>query len=169
MSRLTINYLLLPLAVLEILGCGLFTYKRNKNRVIAYEASIIEALEGETMFTSINTVAVYVSDMERAKDFYVDILGFKIKHDFGNLCFLISESEKIYIYLEAGYELNPVDYKSTHLSFFLKTTKSTKETFEALKAKGVTILDEEPEEVGDGVYVFRFLDPDGNILEATGN
>ena len=33
------------------------------------------------MFTSINTVAVYVSDMERAKKFYTEILGFVKRHD----------------------------------------------------------------------------------------
>lgn len=121
------------------------------------------------MFNSINTLAVYVSDMECAKDFYVNILGFKVKHDFGDLCFLVSESEKINIYLEAGYEPASLDYKSTHLSFFLKTAKSTKETFDELKSKGVQILDDEPEEVGDGVYVFRFCDPDGNVLEVTGH
>ncbi|MBD3285043.1 hypothetical protein GF359_01595 [candidate division WOR-3 bacterium] len=121
------------------------------------------------MFTSINTVAVYVSDMERAKKYYTEILGFKLKHDFGNLCFLVSDSERITVYLEAGYEPSPADYKSTHLSFFLTTAKSTKETFDELKSKGVQILDAEPEEVGDGVYVFRFCDPDGNVLEATGH
>ena len=122
------------------------------------------------MFASVNTVAVYVSDMERAKRFYTEILGFKIKYDIGpTLCFLVSESGNINVYLEAGNKPAAVNGESTRLSFFLWTVNTVRETFDELKVKGVTILDKEPEEVGNGVYVFRFLDPDRNILEATGH
>lgn len=122
------------------------------------------------MFKSIHTIAVYVSDMERARRFYTKVLDFKVKHDLGpSLCFLISDSGNINIYLEAGHKPNPVDMDDTHLSFFLSTEKSAKETFDALKAAGVEILNDAPQEVGDGVFAFQFLDPDGNILEATGH
>ncbi len=122
------------------------------------------------MFKSIHTLAIYVSDMERAKRFYTEILGFDVRADLcPTLCFLISKSGNINIYLEAGHKPNPVDMDDTHLSFFLETEKSAKETFDALKAAGVEILNDAPEEVGDGVFAFQFLDPDGNILEATGH
>lgn len=122
------------------------------------------------MFKRIHTIAVYVSDMGQAKRFYTEILGFEVKHDLGpSLCFLVSDSGNIYIYLEAGHKPNPVDMDDTHLSFFLETEKTAKETFEALKAAGVKTLEDAPQEVGDGVYAFQFLDPDGNILEATGH
>ncbi|TKJ44306.1 hypothetical protein CEE36_00780 [candidate division TA06 bacterium B3_TA06] len=122
------------------------------------------------MFKSIHTIAVYVSDMERARRFYTGTLGFDVRVDLGpTLCFLISKSGNINIYLEAGHKPNPVDNKGTHLSFFLETDKSAQKTFDALKAAGVEILNDAPEEVGDGVFAFQFLDPDGNILEATGH
>jgi catechol 2,3-dioxygenase-like lactoylglutathione lyase family enzyme len=122
------------------------------------------------MFKSINTLAIHVSEMGQARRFYTEVLGFEVKHDLGpTLCFLISKSGNINIYLEAGHKPNPVDMDDTHLSFFLETEKSAKETFDTLKAAGVTILDEAPFEVGDGVFAFQFLDPDGNILEATGH
>lgn len=120
------------------------------------------------MFKSINTIAVYVSDMERAKKFYIEVLGFTVKADLGpTLSFL--QSGGIHVYLEAGHKSSAVDNKSTRLSFFLETEKSAQEPFDALKAAGVTILDDAPVEVGDGVFAFQFLDPDGNILEATGH
>jgi len=120
------------------------------------------------MFKSINTIAVYVSDMERAKKFYTEILSFDVKVDLGpTLSFL--QSGDIHVYLEAGHKSSAVDNKSTRLSFFLETEKSAQETFEALKTAGVEILDDTPQEVGDGVFAFQFLDPDGNVLEATGH
>jgi len=122
------------------------------------------------MFTSINTIAVYVSEMEPAKKFYTEVLGFEVKHDLGpTLCFLISRSGDINVYLEAGYARGSVSKASTRLSFFLRTEKSVKETFDALKTAGISVLDDAPQQVGDGVFVFQFLDPDGNILEATGH
>jgi catechol 2,3-dioxygenase-like lactoylglutathione lyase family enzyme len=120
------------------------------------------------MFKSINTIAVYASDMERARKFYTEVLGFDVKVDLGpTLSFL--QSGDIHVYLEAGHKPSPADNKSTRLSFFLETKNSAQETFDALKAKGVEILDGAPQEVGDGVFAFQFLDPDGNILEATGH
>lgn len=123
---------------------------------------------GVSMFRSINTLAIYVSDMERAKRFYTEVLGFDVRVDLGpELSFLVSKSGDIHIYLEAGMEPRPVDAKSTRLSFFLKSERTAQEAFDTLSKAGVTLLNDSPEEVGDGVYTFRFLDPDGNILEAT--
>jgi len=120
------------------------------------------------MFKGLNTIAVYVSDMERAKRFYTEVLGFNLRVDLApTLSFL--QFGNIHVYLEAGHKPAAVDNESTRLGFFLETENSARETFDALKAAGVTILNDAPVEVGDGVYVFRFLDPDGNILEATGH
>jgi len=56
------------------------------------------------MFKNIRSIAIYVSDMERAKKFYVDILGFEIGADIpqANLCFLYSKNKKLGVYLKAG-------------------------------------------------------------------
>lgn len=125
---------------------------------------------GVSTFDSINTLAIYVSDMERAKRFYTEILCFDVRIDLGpELCFLVSKSGDIHVYLEAGMESRPVDAKSTRLSFFLKTERTAQEAFDELSKAGATLLNDSPEEVGDGVFTFRFLDPDGNILEATGH
>ena len=121
------------------------------------------------MFETVRTVAVYVSDIEPARRFYVEILGFELRvqvHE--NLCFLASASGKVHVYLEGGHRPAPAGPDATRLSFFLETEGSAREAFDRLKSAGVTLLEEAPEEVGDGVFVFRFLDLDGNVLEATG-
>ena len=121
------------------------------------------------MFEDVRTVAVYVSDTERAKRFYIEILGFQLRvqvHE--SLCFLASASGRVHVYLEGGHRAAPNGPDATRLGFFLETEGPARDAFDRLKEAGVTLLDEAPEEVGDGVFVFRFLDPDGNVLEATG-
>jgi len=85
-----------------------------------------------------------------------------------NLCFLKSESGAIYIYLEGGNKPRAIDKETSRLSFFLEAEKSTSETYNVLKAKGVKLLQEAPEAVSDDTHCFQFQDPDGNIIEVAG-
>lgn len=121
------------------------------------------------MFKGANTLAVYASDMERAKAFYTGVLGFEVRVEPApNLCFLVSGSGELHIYLEGGHKISRGDGDSCRLSLFLQTEGSIFEVFDGLKEAGVELLDDAPEEVGENTYAFRFRDPDGNILEATG-
>lgn len=121
------------------------------------------------MFTGVRTVAVYVTEMEKAKEFYTGLLSFEISADLGpTLCFLRSKSGQVHIYLEGGHKPNFVDDDTARLSFFLEPERGVAETFESLKAAGVRLLQAAPEEVGDDTWWFQFQDPDGNILEVAG-
>jgi catechol 2,3-dioxygenase-like lactoylglutathione lyase family enzyme len=121
------------------------------------------------MFEGCDTLAVYVSDMGRAKAFYTEVLGFLVRVELGpGLCFLVSRSGGLHIYLEAGHRGHQPGEEDCRLSFFLRTSGSVFGVFDRLKKAGVELLDEAPEEAGDGTYTFRFRDPDGNILEAVG-
>jgi predicted enzyme related to lactoylglutathione lyase len=118
------------------------------------------------MFESIRSLGVYVSDMGRAKEFYTKVLGFEVAFDLGDsLCFLKSRNGKIDIYLEAGMKPGKTDNKTCRLSFFLHAEKPAKEVFADLKAAGVKVLQDAPEQVDDDTACFQFLDPDGNIIE----
>lgn len=122
------------------------------------------------MFKTIGSLAIYVTDLDRAKKFYTEILGFKISADLGpTLCFLASVSGDIDIYLEGGHAPSTVDNQTARLSFFLRSERSAAETYDALKQAGVTLLQDAPEPVGDDTYCFQFLDPDGNVLEVAGD
>ena len=121
------------------------------------------------MFKRISSLAVYVTDLQRAKKFYTDILGFDVRADLGpTLCFLAFKSGNIDIYLEGGHKPSTVDNQTARLSFFLESEKSASETFAALKSAGVNLLQDEPEQVDDNTYCFQFTDPDGNVIEVSG-
>jgi catechol 2,3-dioxygenase-like lactoylglutathione lyase family enzyme len=121
------------------------------------------------MFTDVSCLAVYVTDYERAKSFYTEVLGFDVRVEPGpELCFLVSKSGEVNIYLEGGYEPSAVNERTARLSFFLEAEESVFETYEDLKAAGLELLQDAPEQVGDDRYVFRFADPDGNIIEVSG-
>jgi catechol 2,3-dioxygenase-like lactoylglutathione lyase family enzyme len=121
------------------------------------------------VFKEARTLAVYATDMARSRKFYTETLGFKVRAEVHpGLCFLASPNGKIDIYLEAGMKPATVNNGTTRLSFFLETESTAAETFARLKAAGVTLLQDAPEEVGDGIFCFQFLDPDGNVLEACG-
>jgi len=120
------------------------------------------------MFESVSSLAVYVSDMERAKRFYTEILGFEVAHDLGPvLCFLRSASGRIDIYMEAGHEPVRVNPGTCRVGFYLQTERSAPELFAQLKAAGVNLLEDAPEQVADDTYCFGFSDPDGNIIEVS--
>ncbi len=85
-----------------------------------------------------------------------------------DLCFLVSGSGDLHVYLEAGHRVNRLDEDVCRLSLFLQTEGSVFEVLKGLKEAGVELLDDVPEEVGENTYTFRFRDPDGNILEAIG-
>jgi len=121
------------------------------------------------VFKDVQTLAVYATDMARSRQFYTEVLGFKVRAEVHpGLCFLSSPNGKIDIYLEAGMKPAAVDNCTARLSFFLETEATAAETFAHLKAAGVRLLQDAPEEVGDGIFCFQFLDPDGNVLEACG-
>lgn len=121
------------------------------------------------MFTDVSCLAVYVTDYERAKRFYTEVLGFEVRVELGpELCFLVSKSGEVNIYLEGGYEPGSAGEQIARLSFFLETKKSIFETYENLKAAGVKLLQNAPEQVGDDRFVFRLADPDGNLIEVSG-
>ena len=121
------------------------------------------------MFEDIKTVAVYVTDKERAKEFYTRVLGFELVVDLGpDLCFLRSKSGAISVYLEGGMQPSTTNNRATRLSFFLQAEQSAADTYAALKGAGVRLFQEAPEPVDENQACFQFADPDGNILEVCG-
>ncbi len=121
------------------------------------------------MFKRVRALAIYVTDLERAKKFYTEILGFMVSVELGpNLCFLESKSSEIQIYMEGGKKPVSIDNQTCRLSFFLQAEKPVSKVYAAFKAAGVKLLQEKPEFVGDDTYCFQFEDPDGNIIEVAG-
>jgi len=121
------------------------------------------------MFKSIRALSIYVTNMERAKKFYTEILEFDVSAELGpNLCFLKFKSGQIHIYLAGGKKPTSVDNQTSRLIFFWQAEKSAFEVYTALKTAGVKILQEAPQSVGDDTFCFQLEDPDGNIIEVAG-
>jgi catechol 2,3-dioxygenase-like lactoylglutathione lyase family enzyme len=121
------------------------------------------------VFSNARCLAVYVTDLDRAIRFYTEVLGFEVRVRLNpDLCFLSSKEPGLDIYLEGGMEPSRTGERSSRLGFFLQTEGPAREAFDRLRAMGVKVIDEEPVEVDDETLTFRFEDPDGNLLDASG-
>ncbi len=124
---------------------------------------------GGYMFSRMRALAIYVTDLERAKMFYTTVLGFEVLTDINpDVCFLKSTSGDIILYVEGGKTPASIDEETCRLSFFLQAEASAFETHAALKKAGAVLLQETPEQLGEDTYWFQVKDPDGNIIEVTG-
>jgi catechol 2,3-dioxygenase-like lactoylglutathione lyase family enzyme len=122
------------------------------------------------MFKSIGALAVYVTDKERAKQFYTTVLGFEVAVDLGpTLCFLRSPNGAIDIYLEGGKQPATADSEHSRLSFFLRAERPAVQVFASLREAGAQLLQDEPQQVDDHTACFQLVDPDGNIVEVCGS
>lgn len=123
------------------------------------------------IFDSIHHVAIIASDYDKAKEFYVDKLGFKVKREVER-----KEREDFIIFLDAGdnieielfIEKNPPERVTRpearglrHLAF---KVDDIYKSVEVLKKRGI-----ETEEIRidplNGKHMTFFFDPDGLPLE----
>lgn len=115
--------------------------------------------------TGVQVIAIYVSDVERAKDFYVDTLGLELNGPSGGGYSL--KSGNMSFYLEGG-RTQQVESGLTYNTISpALATKSIKNAYETLKAKGVQIV-EDFVQYGEAFAMFRIADPDGNVLKFAG-
>ena len=115
--------------------------------------------------TGLAVLAVYVTDLERAKSFYVDMLGFE---EAGPMDpgFCLSAGD-LTLYLEPGrkaFDKRVSEYPEASPCF---TTDSVKGAFMKLREAGVKIVSEYLQ-FGEEFGMFRIADPDGNVIEFAG-
>lgn len=115
--------------------------------------------------TGIEVVAIYVTDLERAKAFYCDTLGCVESEEMPpGILLKIGEQS---IYLEGGRAPKSCEPgKHTEVAPCFGTA-SIKTAFEALEKEGVTILTPY-KEFGPTFAMFQIADPDGNVIEFAG-
>ncbi|MFN0072621.1 MAG: VOC family protein [Chloroflexota bacterium] len=109
--------------------------------------------------TGLDHIVLHVSDVERSKRFYCDILGFEIDRDRGWQVFLRAGNNQLGLFaLRDGEELN-VSNAVNHLA--LRMGDGTKATVKAaLEAHGIHVHGRQ----GDPDCVY-FEDPDGHRLQ----
>jgi predicted enzyme related to lactoylglutathione lyase len=116
---------------------------------------------------SIAVIGIYVSDLQKAKNFYINDLGFNDKGDMGSGCML--EVGEMSFYLEPGrkkrIENQQLKDADITVCFNVESVKKTCEEFEKRQIPIVSKYVEYSPEYA----MFMISDPDGNIFEIAGN
>jgi len=114
--------------------------------------------------------SIAVSDLERSRRFYTEVLGLKLVQNAlaGGMVFLKAGDDHVILAKsDAPLERNPKDSRRAHHAFKVDADKyDDAKTF--LAAKGVEVFEEEDRK--RGVFVgrqFYIHDPDGTVIEFT--
>ncbi len=118
-------------------------------------------MKGLTHFT------IPVTDIKRAKAFYVDLIGFEFVRENRHMVFCrCNDDHFVLTHSENPVDPNPGDQHDIHTAFYVDPEEYDRaKTY--LKDKGVRIIKEE-ERHGDATFTGRslyFLDPDRNVIE----
>jgi catechol 2,3-dioxygenase-like lactoylglutathione lyase family enzyme len=117
----------------------------------------------------IGHAVVYVSDLERSKRFYTEVLGFQVSDVYpgsmmpGGMVFLRCNGDHHCLALVGGGDTGP-DRSLHHLAFELATLDEVFRARDHLQKAGAKIVYQGRRRAGCQVSV-EFLDPDGHHLE----
>lgn len=114
------------------------------------------------MITQIATVAVYVEDQQKAKDFWTNKVGFEVKVEFPmgpNAYWLEVGPANAQSHLVI-YPKNMMPGSENHKASIVFASEDVLGTYEKMKANGVAFKGE-PQEMQWGTFV-QFADEDGN-------
>lgn len=117
------------------------------------------------LVTGVNVIAIYVTDLDAAREFYVDILGLTENHSSPPGVTL--KAGEMLLYLEGkreGRESADTKYATTSIVF---ATESVKQTYKHLRKMNVPSM-QEYVAYSDEFAMFRINDPDGNVIEFAG-
>ncbi|MCD8187022.1 MAG: glyoxalase/bleomycin resistance/dioxygenase family protein [Rikenellaceae bacterium] len=113
---------------------------------------------------------LFVRDARRARDFYMDVLGCTVTHDFGGLNFFFQEGFALWQILDENIIPQTLGrehiYNAEGVSRFelCFETEDLDADYAALQAVGVRFLHRINTELW-GQRTVRFYDPDGHLVE----
>ncbi|WP_440998621.1 VOC family protein [Fodinibius sp. SL11] len=116
--------------------------------------------------SGINHITIRVNDIERAEEFYGDILGFELLRKMGKSMAVYQvgdEDTLVLVEAETSYDPESRDYRVDHFGFYLDSEEEVDEMAAYFREKEVTVLSG-PANRKRGRFVF-ISDPDGNMLE----
>ena len=122
---------------------------------------------------AINHIALTVTDLERSRAFYTDLLGFKFVTEFGPK--LLFSNGAVILALATSpdpSQANPADRFNEnrggldHVSFNVASYAAMQEALKALEERGIS-HGEIKDLGGLGIYVLAFRDPDNIQVELT--
>ena len=111
----------------------------------------------------IRHVALFVSDLKKAEDYYCGILGYQVewRPDPDNLYLTMNGQDNLALHRR---EAASGETRLDHFGIALKTASDADAWHAHLKARGAEIL-KEPKTHRDGARSFYTRDPDGNVLQ----
>lgn len=112
--------------------------------------------------------ALFVKDIERSKEFYVNQLGFAVECDFGtNIVlkggFALWQVKEDHLIPQTLGVANTLNRSSNRFELYFET-ENLQEIYQALKDAHVDFLHEVHEEEW-GQHTIRFFDPDRHLIE----
>lgn len=116
--------------------------------------------------SGINHITIRVNDIERAEEFYGDVLGFELLRKMGKSMAVYQvgdEDTLVLVEAETSYDPESRDYRVDHFGFYLDSEEKVDEMAEYFRQKEVSILSG-PANRKRGRFLF-ISDPDGNMLE----
>lgn len=116
--------------------------------------------------SGINHITIRVNDIERAEEFYGDILGFELIRKMGKSMSVYQVGEEdtlVLVEAETSYDPTSRDYRVDHFGFYLESEDKVDEMAEYFREQEVSILSG-PANRKRGRFVF-ISDPDGNMIE----
>lgn len=123
---------------------------------------------GNITIKGIDHVAIAVTDMDRAIEFYSEILGLKVHHDgrkegASKKSFLGTKSATLVALTEVHNRGKGKGFVEgvSHVAF---SVDDAEKTSKVLKERGVEFIEEKADKDGKG-KAYHFLDPDGLELE----
>jgi len=116
--------------------------------------------------SGINHITIRVNDIERAEEFYGEILGFELVRKMGQSMAVYQvgdEDTLVLVEAETSYDPSSRDYRVDHFGFYLDSEEKVDEMAEYFREHEVSILSG-PANRKRGRFVF-ISDPDGNMIE----
>lgn len=116
--------------------------------------------------SGINHITIRVNDIERAEDFYGNLLGFELVRKMGQSMAVYrvgNEDTLVLVEAETSYDPSSRDYRVDHFGFYLDSPEKVDELAAYFREHEVTVLSG-PANRKRGRFVF-VSDPDGNMIE----
>lgn len=116
--------------------------------------------------SGINHITIRVNDINRAEEFYGDMLGFELLRKMGQSMAVYQvgdEDTLVLVEAETSYDPSSRDYRVDHFGFYLDSPEKVDEMADYFREKEVSILSG-PANRKRGRFVF-ISDPDGNMIE----
>ena len=114
-------------------------------------------------------VVLYVSDLERSRHFYREVLGWRERAEMGRSAAVFSSGRTHHelLLLEVGPEATPIPegqrFGMYHFGLKIgESDKDLRDALERLEAENVTVVGQSDHGVTHSLYI---LDPDGNEIE----